>query len=86
MISDDKLNDVRIELADLTEWLGTAAGMVRKSISRFNDPDLPEPLAIKHAQTAAEAAGRAFRECERIAKVLADDCIEWSKYQSDEKA
>lgn len=78
-ITDDALCELRYEVAEMLEYAGFAAHHLRKAMYRFQDPEEDKMVALKSAQIQAETAAKAFREVERMAKVMADTCNDWSK-------
>lgn len=79
-ITEDELWELRYDVAELMEYLGFASHHLRKAMRKFQDPDLEKPVALSAAQIQSKTASKAFREVERMAKVMADTCWKWSEY------
>jgi hypothetical protein len=69
----DQLNDMRWEVVDLVSYLGAATDALSAAVRNCdeNRPNVADHKAI--------VARTAFREVERIAKVIADTCHEWQQ-------
>ena len=86
-MTSDPLCEIRHDLAELMEYLGHASLYVRRARDRFEDADEPDDtIAALAAQSKARAAGLAFREVERMARVMAETVEDWAAYSQNVKA
>lgn len=85
-MTSDPLCEIRYDIAELMEYLGHASLYVRRARDRFEDADEPDDtIAVLAAQSKARAAGLAFREVERMARVMAEIVEDWAAYTREEK-